>query len=332
MKELSFIDKVYYNLNTAFSLNYMVLQNLARLLPSEKTVFTRDDIFGEKSSARYHYEKYYDDLAEIRNEQMEGIRKFFAPEIYLDQFKKESTYILEEYNKNLGKNVKYSDVFSERNIKNWEQFNKIFDDVENFKGKNSLETLKLQFAFAQFLTIYDEYKEWLSAFEIFEVLDNDITSRGSKSFYFGITSNPDVLKLNFDDYHEYSEKIAKFLLNQNKKPKKERIIKDNGTPTAESISLDTIMNFYNRMEDRFGHANSHLMEIGSFWSKLQYQFSHMSDGDFEVEEVYVHRNEILSLVSSMLTFPELYKLADQISLKLLGKNVDFSSISQKENT
>jgi hypothetical protein len=58
----------------------------------------------------------------------------------------------------------------------------------------------------------------------------------------------------------------------------------------------------------------------------------MSDGDFEVNEVYVHKNEILSLVSSMLTFPELYELADQISLKLLGKNVDFSFISQKENT
>ena len=122
------------------------------------------------------------------------------------------------------------------------------------------------------------------------------------------------------------------MLNQNKKPKKERIKKDNGIPTAESISLDTIINFYNRMEDRFGHANSHLMEIGSFWSRLQYQFSHMSDGDFEVEEIYVHKNEILSLVSSMLTFPELYELADQISLKLLGKNVDFSFISQKENT
>lgn len=332
MKELSFIEKVYYNLNTAFSLNYMVLQNLARLLPSDNNVLTRNDIFGEKSFAMYQYEKYYEDLAEIRNEQMEGIRKFFAPEVYFEQFKKESTYILEDYNEKLGKDVKYSDVFSERNIKNWELFNKIFDDVENFKGKNSLETLKLQFAFAQFLTIYDEYKDWLSAYEIFEVLENDILPRGSKSFYFGITNNPDVMKLHFDDYHEYSEKISKFLLNQNKKPKKQRIIKDNGTPTAESISLDTIINFYNRMEDRFGHANSHLMEIGSFWSKLQYHFSHMSDGDFEVEEVYVHKNEILSLVSSMLTFPELYELADQISLKFLGKNVDFSQIKQKENT
>ena len=56
------------------------------------------------------------------------------------------------------------------------------------------------------------------------------------------------------------------------------------------------------------------------------------DNDFEIEEVYVHRNEILSLVSSMLTFPELYELADEISLKLLGKNVDFSQIKQKENT
>lgn len=331
MKEMSFIDKVYYNLNVAFSLNYMVLQNLARLFPNGN-VMLRDDIFGKKTSAQKDYDEYYEDYAEIRNEQFEKIRNFFAPELYFEQFKNDSIFLLDEYNKKLGKNVKYSDVFSERNIRNWETFNKIFDDVENFKGKNSLDTMRLQFGFAQFLTMYDEYKDWLSAFEIFEVLDSDITSRGSKSFYFGITSNPDVLKLNFDDYHEYSETISKFLLNQNKKPKKERIIKDNGTPTAESISLDTIINFYNRMEDRFGYANSHPRELGSFLSKFIYNHSTMSDGDFEVNEVYVHKNEILSLVSSMLTFPELYELADQISLKLLGKNVDFSFISQKENT
>lgn len=330
--EMSFIEKVYYNLNTAFSLNYMVLQNLARLLPSGKTVFTRDDIFGEKTGAMYHYEMYYKDLAETRNEQFEAIRKFFAPEIYFEQFKKDSTYLLEDYNEKLGKNVKYLDLFSERDIKNWELFNKIFDEVENFQGKNSLETLKLQFSFAQFLTMYDEYKDWLSAYEIFEVLESDITSYGSKSFYHGITNNPNILKLSFDDYHDYSEKIAKFLLNQNKKPKNKRIKRDNGTPTAESISFDTIINFYNRMEERFGHANSHLMELGSFFSKLQYHLSHMSDGDFEIEEVYVHKNEILSLISSMLTFPELYELADQISINLLGKNVDFSQIKQKENT
>ena len=332
MKEMSYIDKVYYNLNTAFSLNYMVLQNLARLLPSGNNVLTRNDVFGEKSSAMYHYEMYYKDLAETRNEQFEGIRKFFSPEVYFEQFQKDSTYLLEDYNEKLGKNIKYSDVFSSRNIKNWELFNKIFDDVENFTGKNSLETLKLQFAFAQFLTMYDEYKDWLSAYEIFEVLESDITHYGSKSFYHGITNNTDVLKLNFDDYHSYAEKISKFLLNQNKKPKNKRKNRDNGIPSAETLSLDSIITFYNRMEDRFGHANSHLMELGSIWSKLNYHLSHMSDGDFEIEEVYVHRNEILSLVSSMLTFPELYELADEISLKLLGKNVDFSQIKQKENT
>lgn len=332
MKEMSYIDKVYYNLNTAFSLNYMVLQNLARLLPSGNNVLTRNDIFGEKSSAKYHYEMYYQDLAETRNEQFEGIRKFFSPEIYFEQFQKDSTYLLEDYNEKLEKSIEYSDVFSSRNIKNWELFNEIFNDVENFVGKNSLETLKLRFSFAQFLMMYDEYKVWLSAYEIFEVLENDITSYGSKSFYHGITNNPDVLKLNFDDYHSYAEKISKFLLNQNKKTKNKRKIRDNGIPSVETISLDSIITFYNRMEDRFGHANSHLMELGSFWSKLNYQFSHMSDGDFKIEEVYVHKNEILSLVSSMLTFPELYELADEISLKLLGKNVDFSQIKQKENT
>ena len=43
-----------------------------------------------------------------------------------------------------------------------------------------------------FLNDYNQYKEWLSAYEIFEVLDNDITIYGSKSLYYGKPENPDV--------------------------------------------------------------------------------------------------------------------------------------------
>ena len=322
---MSYIEKIYYNLNTAFSLNFMVLQNLERILPSDKHIYTSDDIFGKKSFAMQDYEFYYEELADIRNEHFNRIRNFFSPEIKFEQFKKDSQFLLNLYNEKLKKNISYLDIFSERNIKIWEVFSDIFNNVENFVGKNSLDTLKLQFAFAQFLTSYDEYKDWLSAFEIFEVLEDDITPRGSKSLYFGNSNNPDIFKLKYDDYHIYSKQISNFI--SNKKIQK----KDNQNSLTESISLDTIINFYNKLESRFTYANSHLMEHGSFLSKIQYKLSTRSDGDFEIKEVYIHRNEILTLISAMENFPELNELANQISLHFFNKNVVFYQNNQKEN-
>ena len=99
-KEMSFIEKVYYNLNTAFSLNYMVLQNLARLLPSGNNVMTRNDIFGEKTGAMYQYDMYYKDLAEARNEHFEGIRGFSLLRFILNNSKKIQHIYLKTTTKN----------------------------------------------------------------------------------------------------------------------------------------------------------------------------------------------------------------------------------------
>ncbi len=333
MKKLSYMERVYHNLNTAFSINYMILQNLDRImkLRNGSGVMTRDDIFGSKSSAEYHYDNYFKDFAEIRLEYFDEIRRFFDAETYFRSFSINSQYLIEEYNKFFGKNKKTSDIFSERNVKDWEIFNQIFDEINDCQSKPSFDVLKMQCAFAQFLIFYEDYKNWLSAYEIFEVLENDITSYGSKSLYHGITHNEDVFVLDFDDYHEYFEVMTKFLSNYNKTKKKKKS-KEDEEQDVYKVSLDAITDFYNKIEDRFGYANSHLMEIGSLWSKFNYYFSHMSDGDFEVNQVYVHKNEILSLLSALASFPELHEIADKISLKFLGKNVEFSQNKTKENT
>ena len=322
------METIYSNLNRAFSIHFMILQNQDRLTSRDKNVMFRNDIFGKKDSVTTLYNDLFKDYASIRNEFFAEIRQYFAAETYFESFKTNTQYMIDEYNEHLGKNIKASDLFSSRNIKDWELFNQIFDDVENFQGKSSIDSLKMQMVFAQFLMFYDDYKKWLSAYEIFEVLEQDITSYGSKSLYHGITNNPDIFKLNFDDYHEYCEQISKFLSKYNKTKKN----KKSEEQTGETVSLQGVIDFYNKIEDRFGYANTHPMEIGSIWSKLHYKLSHISDGDFEVTEVYVHRNEILDLLSSLGYFPEMHELANKLSLKFLGKNVDYYQISEKENT
>ena len=331
MKELTYIEKIYNNLNSAFSVNYMILQNLDRIMKCMSKKSESGGDLREQTSAEYHYDKFFHDYAEYRNDFFDEVRAYFDAETYLKMFKANSEYLLDAYNNCFGKNIPIQEVFSDRNIVNWNLFNNIFSEVESCKNEQLPGFIITQYALAQFLLFYDEYKKWLSAYEIFEVLENDINPNGSKSVYYGKPKNPDVFVLDFKEYHNYFETITKFLAQHNKSKKKQEQ-KISETQEAEEIALDGMTNFINKLEDRIGFANSHLMELGSLWTKLKYKLSHMSDGNFEVKQIYVHRNEILDLLTALSFFPELHELAIQISITFLGKNVISAQNKTKENT
>ena len=69
MEQLTFNDELQKLINSAFSVNYMVLDNFRHVDPTNhKGTFLRDDIFGQKSRKQMVYENLYHDYAEIRNE------------------------------------------------------------------------------------------------------------------------------------------------------------------------------------------------------------------------------------------------------------------------
>ena len=330
MSEMSYIDQAYYNLNTAYSIHFMILQNLDRILSNKGSIFDRKDIFGKKSELDYIYDSYYKDYADIRNEFFSKFFKFLNPESSLKNFKENANYLIQIYNELLSKDIKYSDVFSDRDIFNWNIFNEMIDNAENFQGKN-IDILKLQSTFGQFLVLYEQYKQWLSVFEIYETLEKDITSYGSKSIYFGKPNNPGVFVINFDEFHNYTKSIHDFIA-KFKKSIKNKTYSSFDEKVAETICLENMINFCNLIDSRFGHANMHIKELGSLFSRITYKLSHMSDGNFEVNEVYIHKNEILPLINALGFFPELHDLANQITNKFLGLNVEFSKNKPKENT
>ena len=330
---MSYIEELYFHVDMAFSMNFAILQNLARLLPEGKdNIFYRDFLFREKTYAEQQYENYYEKFAEIRNEKFAEVRNIFNVESHLEIFREYTFSLISKYNKIFGKNLSCFDIFSDKDIINWDKFNLIFQDMSQLKKLNSEALFDFDSEFAVFLNFYNEHRDWVSAYEIFEVLEDDITPRGSKSLYFGQPSNPNVMVIDFDTYHDYSTQISKFLLSQNKKHKRKNKNESFESQAVNIFSLNTIIDFYNKMESRFGHANTHLMELDTIWSKLLYTFSHASDGNFEVDKVYVHRNELLTLISAMENFPELNELANQISLHFFNKNVVFYQNIQKENT
>lgn len=329
MKEMSYIDRIYNTISVAYSVNFMVLQNLDRLIPSgENNVFMSADVFGEKSSKQKDYDMYYTEYADIRLSYFKQIKEFLHEYNQIEKFQESSQVLLDTYNQYFNKDIKYSTVFSDRDIKSWKEFNKIYDAINTISSRSSFYVRKLQYIFGCFLNEYETYKNWLTAYEIIEALESDITERGSKSLYFEKPNNPNLFLIEQADYLKYAETISKFLKIKSKKSLFNREKKTE----SEVISLKTIADYYNRMEDRFESANTHVMEQGNIFSKLHYNLSRMSDGNFKVTRVYTHRNEILSLITAMLEFPELHDLANEISVKFLDKNVEISQNSKKENT
>lgn len=330
MSEINKIQELYNYLNVAFSTNFMILQNLARLFPEENNnVFGSSDIFGDKSSDRELFDMLYYDFAEIRKDYFRKIRAFFEANNLPESFREGSHLLIDSYNQVFKKNIEYSSIFSNKDIHDWEAFNRIFENIDKIERKSSFDERKLQFLFMHFLNDYNQYKEWLSAYEIFEVLDNDITIYGSKSLYYGKPENPNVLTFNLSDYEKLSEPIKKFIKSRNQR---KRMFQKPEVSSDEFVSLNTLAEFCNKMDERFDSANSHLMQQGGIISRLKYIFSGLSEGNFKITKVYIHKNEILSLITAMLNFEELHELANSISVKFLGKNVDFSEIRKKENT
>lgn len=338
MKEMTLSERLFNNINTAFSINFMVLQNISKLLPhGNQTIFTSSDVFREKTYKEYTYDFRFEEFADIRNDYYKTIRDEFEADEILGEFKTNSQTFIDAYNEAMGTSYSVSDVFTDRNVKSWEFFEQIFEDAESNNLPQTQSTLNLQKSLGQFANFYDVYKDWLSAYEIFEALEKDITPFGSRSAYLGKPQNPDIFILTFDDFHESSAPIVEFI--QKRKAELKDFVKTKGNDTPESDlylkaserALNIIIELFNRFQDRFGFANTHLMELDSFLTKIKYKLSYPKD-NFKIESVYVHKAEILSLISALSTFPELDEHTKKISKAFLGKNVDFDESKTKENT
>ena len=338
MKEMTLSERLFNNVNTALSINFMILQNISKLLPNgNQTVFTSRDVFREKTYEETTYDFRFEEFAEIRRDFFKSIQnEFEAPEI-LGEFKQNCKTFIDAYNSVMKTKFSISDVFSERNVKDWAFFEQLFEDVEALSAQQNPSVLALRKTLGDFASFYDVYKDWLSAYELFEAIKGDLTESGSRSAYLGRPRNPDIFTLSFDDFHDNSLPIVEFI--QERKKVLDEVSKDKTNDSEETNlylkaserALNTLIDLFNRIQDRFGFANTHLLELDSFWTKLFYKLVY-EKCDFKIEQVYIHKIEIVSLISALSTFPELDEHTQKISKAFLNKNVNFSENKTKENT
>ena len=64
------------------------------------------------------------------------------------------------------------------------------------------------------------------------------------------------------------------------------------------------------------------MALGSFFTRLKFKLLPYSTSEFKIDDLYVHKYEILDLVSTLSFFPELETLSDEISAKFLDEKTE----------
>ena len=199
MKQMTLSERLFNNVNTAFSINFMVLENIAKLLPNGKqTVFTSSDVFRQRTYKDETYDLNFHSFDEIRNDFFKSIEDEFEAEQILQEFQNNCTALIFAYNKTSKQQIKVSDVFSDRNIINWELFSELFEIVSPDTPQTSQDSINFQFTLAQFANFYDVYKDWVSAYDIFQTLKDDISDFGSRTAYLGKPQHPDVFVLDFE--------------------------------------------------------------------------------------------------------------------------------------
>lgn len=348
-KKLTFKQTLSQNLNTAFSINYTILENLNRMMPENgQMVFTSNDIFGEKSNDQILFNQKFHEFAELKNKCYKEIKKELSKLNFKEQFLNNTKYLLEFYEEITGIKLEYNKVFGNGDIKDWDLFNQIGDYSRNDSSLTNRSKTELAIIFYQFLAFYDEYRAWKATCDIVDVLDKDINQYGAKSVYFGKIDNPNIIKVNIDDFNMFSdavyeildpleEKIKSEYKEDRKKVKNLSISEQKSRLSSYSqlfSALNQIDDFYDKIGERFNAANSRVqMNKPTLLQKLVFGKALKEDPNFSIDEIYVHKIEIRELAELLSVFPPLDQLREKLDNILYpdSKNVEISQENAKSN-
>lgn len=319
----------------------MILENIHQYLPyGDQTIFTSEEIKRNRTADELYYDKMIERCAEFRNVCFEEIRDAFKEDDLVSDFKRASNEFLDTYNKYTSHKIAYNEVFSDKNIINWFKFNPMITKVQKISQDESKanQANDLIDITSRFVTFYSAYKDWLTELEIFEKLDKDIEKNGSRSIFYRKETNPDILTIKKDDFLKFANKVMDVINSQEKE------ITDflNSNPElsenekfAFKVLLDAIFNIRKILQDtdnRFEFANMSTLNLKEdLPTKIYNKFSPVRHMDkLNIDEIYVHKNELVGLFDEMKYFSELEEPMKTITNLIFG-DVELSFEKPNEN-
>lgn len=331
MEELTFKEKINEAINTALSINYMVLNAYDRAMPEGKMYFDRNDIFNKSRQQRIN-DEVLKQTAEARMECLYHIGEFINSIGHIEAFKSNSLSFIEYYNKCTGENIQPSEFFTETDVKD---LNHLIDLSEKVQYCNISNHEKMEFLFvlSTFLNFYDSYKNWLISRELFDAVTDDVTPYGARSLSYGKPENPAIINIDakylqdvLDTYFLFIYKNMKSVEKNANKSMKNAIksISNIDKQDLEHIENSQLLAMFAEscatLDDRIKASHSLPETKESIFDKIK----KFIVGKFEpqttveIKNVYVHREELNNLLYLALNFPEL----NDITIDLMQKYFD----------
>ena len=321
------IFKVYNGLNYAYSINYTILENLNRIFSDGKyNVMLRDDIFGRKSCKEEITDARFHRFAEYRNKNFAELRESFNEFDIYNVFKNNIATFIKSYENICKIPANFNEVFPNSESVNTEKFLELNDNV-NYCDASDKDKTKFFLSAFNMMNFYSQFKIIISAIELFDTLERDINSYGSKSIYYGKPDNPNIRIITRDQLIDLEDAISDFYKNNKKQIERIRNELNKYSPdleneelvsatdsVARAAALDTIETYLNLAADRIEAANTSVVK-NNLANKI---FSHImfpeSSGKkkFKVNEIYVHTNELETFYDALMEFEQLKPLAEKV--------------------
>ena len=331
-------------INSLFSANYTILRILNEQSPlnqpTQAKTYTSQDIFNSNQSM---YEYWLDGKVEAYSELRNNLIKEFYELIpsrddAYKLFLRNTSKFMKAYNNVYGTQKKYEDLFDRKYLLDQNFAN----DYSNRLNKTIVQSAELK----ELFELYDELLGFLtdyycieSAREIAEALQDDLSTKGYRTFFYDKPSNPNIVKLDWNTFVDVSNMVAEIyneataslkLIGESMELVGKRYEKDPNNPDIQQQYLDLLqafsptyseqyiaehlLTFFDEIEKRFNSANT---TYEGFSTKIRDKLFNLisnqklspNNENLYLDSVYIHRNEmsdILDMFQALDGTQELY--------------------------
>lgn len=349
MEQINLKKYLYDRLNYAYSINYYLLDTLNQFLQDGKMYYSREDIFGKKSTYEEYLNNLHSYIATARNNYFERVQKSFDDCGFADLFQKNGEELINIYNGTSGNNVKFEDVFSKNDVVDWN----FFADVETLLDSSSNDLINqgkatLSYVFSEYINFYEQYKVWRSANELLGALSDDFNSYGAKSLTFGKSDNKDIISVDSDYLDSVVKVCSDFIKNNVKKYAKEisklkkqkadinDILNDpeKYSKLESQLAFEKLIDYCELFSERLISANSTPKIKKPLNARLVEFFGTLNTEpkQTKVDSVYVHAFELADFLAISSMFPELLEFSQDVSKKCFGEIIFETDLNQTSQT
>lgn len=245
MKIDNFLNNEFYRaIEKAYEYNYVCrfVENQIKQPNNGDKIFLSADIFDRQNSSKQNYlDRKLEGYALQRNRFFSVVLKAFEEETIDEELNNIKNAVIEKFNAYYKTNKNFEDVFDKDSIIDQTLYDSFY--MINNNTDTSKEFEELAMTVSSYIHAFSKYKNYVTARDILDTLNNDINASGYKSLYYGIPKSKEVYKLDGDTLDDITNFVLKESSQKLKKSYKlEKYFKKQEQPDTQSDEFNEYTN------------------------------------------------------------------------------------------